>query len=132
MKTVGFPEWAVFAIGYSVFLWSSLTLITMQSPTPDILMAGFLYLAVGLLLRLWARPQKLVAFCHVRRCFGFRVPRQSRRLPARFPVLCDSVDLGRRLAPGDPARIIAVLAFSAVSRTVDHGAFSRQRPLYLR
>jgi len=52
------PCWAVFAIGYAVFLWSSLSLITMQQPTPDILMAGFLYLATGLLLRLWSRPQK--------------------------------------------------------------------------
>ena len=58
----GLPDCAIFAIGFAVFFWSSISLITMQSPTPDILMAGFLYLATGLLLQLWARPERFLYF----------------------------------------------------------------------
>jgi hypothetical protein len=56
------PEWVVLAMGYAVFLWSSLSLITMSRVGPDLLMAGFLYLALALLLRLWARPQSFCPF----------------------------------------------------------------------
>ena len=58
----GLPKWAVFAIGYAVFLWSSLDLVSMKLVSPDMLMAGFIYLAVGLLLRIWARPRNFSRF----------------------------------------------------------------------
>ncbi len=56
------PRWAIFALGYTIFLWSSLSLITMERVTPDMLMAGFVYLAVGLLLRIWQQPAMLWRF----------------------------------------------------------------------
>jgi 4-amino-4-deoxy-L-arabinose transferase-like glycosyltransferase len=40
------------AIGYAIFLWSSLDLITVFDVTPDLCVAGFVYLIAGLLLRL--------------------------------------------------------------------------------
>ena len=56
------PKWAVFAIGYAVFLWSSLDQISMRLVSPDMLMAGFIYLAVGLLLRIWEQPRNFSRF----------------------------------------------------------------------
>ncbi len=56
------PKWAVFAVGYAVFLWSSLSLISLQLVIPDMLMAGLLYLAMGLLLQIWARRQSFSQF----------------------------------------------------------------------
>ena len=65
------PQWTIFALGYAVFLWSSLSLITMERVTPDMLMAGFVYLAVGLLLRIWQQPAKLSRFFLIGAVLGF-------------------------------------------------------------
>jgi hypothetical protein len=51
-SVVGFPEWAWLCIGYALFIWSSLSLIRIWAVTPDMLMAGFVYLAGGLLCRI--------------------------------------------------------------------------------
>ncbi|MEK7085207.1 MAG: hypothetical protein AAB904_01620, partial [Patescibacteria group bacterium] len=45
-----YPEWVWLALGYGLFLITSLNFITLSVFTPDMLLAGFLYLAVGLLL----------------------------------------------------------------------------------
>lgn len=46
------PRWACLTIGYALFLWGSLGLLTLMKPTPDMLMSGFLYLSVALVLRI--------------------------------------------------------------------------------
>lgn len=48
----GVPPLALAAIGYALFLWSALGLLSLMKPTPDMLMSGFLYVAVGLLVRI--------------------------------------------------------------------------------
>lgn len=52
--TIGLPPWALIVVGYSLFLWSSLDLITVSIVSPDLLVAGFVYLTAGLLLRIQA------------------------------------------------------------------------------
>jgi len=46
------PSSALRILAYSVFIWSSLTLINLQEVTPDMLVALFVYLASGVLLRI--------------------------------------------------------------------------------
>jgi hypothetical protein len=43
---------ALLAIGYSLFLWTSLELISIWGVSPDLCIAGFVYLIAGLLLRI--------------------------------------------------------------------------------
>jgi len=45
-------DWALPALGYSLFIWSSLFLVKVQLESPDMLVAGFVYLATAILLRL--------------------------------------------------------------------------------
>lgn len=47
-----FPDWIWWGLGYSIFVFSSLHLITIWSVTPDMLMSAFVYLAAGLLVRM--------------------------------------------------------------------------------
>jgi 4-amino-4-deoxy-L-arabinose transferase-like glycosyltransferase len=47
-----FPAWALIAVAYLVFLWSSLSLITLWKKSPDMLMASFVYLATAIVLRI--------------------------------------------------------------------------------
>jgi hypothetical protein len=42
------PSWAWWALGYSLFIWTSLSLIQIWAVTPDMLMAALLFLAAGL------------------------------------------------------------------------------------
>jgi hypothetical protein len=65
------PPWAVFALGYTVFLWSSLSLITLERVSPDMLMAGFVYLAVAVLLQIWQRPAESWRFAVLGIVLGF-------------------------------------------------------------
>ncbi|MBN2031171.1 hypothetical protein JW824_13135 [bacterium] len=51
-KYQSFPEWAWIILGYSLFIWTSLDLITLTKVTPDICLTGFVYLSCGLLIRM--------------------------------------------------------------------------------
>ncbi len=46
------PEWAWYAIGYTIFLWSSFELMSPRAATPDMCVATFFYLASGLVLKI--------------------------------------------------------------------------------
>ena len=109
------PRWAVFAVAYSVFLWSSLTLITMQSPTPDILMAGFLYLAMGLVLRLWVRPQNFWLFVLLGATLGFGYLAKAAVFPLAFLFFAISWIVAGNWRRAAPRVLVAILVFLAVS-----------------
>ena len=49
--SVGLPEWVWQLLGYTLFMWSSLGLITLATTAPDMLVSVFVYLALALLLR---------------------------------------------------------------------------------
>lgn len=45
------PAWVWLMIGYTLFLWSALQLIQVSETNPDMLVAAFVYLTAGLLIR---------------------------------------------------------------------------------
>ncbi len=49
--TIGFPDWALWSIGYLLFITSSLVLIEIWAVTPDLLMSVFVYIAGGIVIR---------------------------------------------------------------------------------
>ena len=51
IHTIVLPTWAWLVIGYVLFIWSSLKLITILEDSPDMLVAAFVYLLAGILLR---------------------------------------------------------------------------------
>jgi hypothetical protein len=55
------PEWALCVLGYSLFLWSSLAIVTVSLIGPDLLVTAVVYLAAGLLVRL-SRQSGLMDF----------------------------------------------------------------------
>jgi len=62
-KTVwlGLPKWGLRALGYTLFMWSSLILILVSGIGADLLVSAFVYLAAALLCRL-RRDSSLVRF----------------------------------------------------------------------
>ena len=49
------PGWSYLVIAYSLFLWASIDGISVRNLRPDMLMSGFVYLAVEILLRMQGR-----------------------------------------------------------------------------
>ncbi len=49
---VPLPDWALLAMGYGVFLWCSLVLIDVSEVTPDLMVAGIVFLIAGYLVDL--------------------------------------------------------------------------------
>jgi hypothetical protein len=58
------PEWALCVLGYSLFLWSSLTMVGVSAIGPDLLVTVFIYLAASILLRVQreTHPLSFVVF----------------------------------------------------------------------
>jgi hypothetical protein len=54
IEWISFPEWLWWAIGYALFIWTSLSLIQIWAVTPDMLVAAILYLITGIIVRLRA------------------------------------------------------------------------------
>src|SRR5260370_28063394 len=46
---VPLPAWMILSLGYTLFLWASISEISVRHLRADMLMSGFVYLAVGLL-----------------------------------------------------------------------------------
>lgn len=46
------PVWACTIIGYALFVWGMLGLVGLMRPTPDMLMSGFVFLALGIIQRM--------------------------------------------------------------------------------
>jgi hypothetical protein len=46
------PDWALAVFGYVLFTWSTLDLITVTTPSPDLCVAGIIYLVAGLIVRI--------------------------------------------------------------------------------
>lgn len=51
-KFILLPDWSIFSIGYMLFLYTTLKFITLWMTTPDLLLALFIYLIFGLILRI--------------------------------------------------------------------------------
>lgn len=51
-RRASLPVWAWMALGYPLFIWASLGLITVAAVTPDMCVAALMFLAAGMLLRI--------------------------------------------------------------------------------
>jgi hypothetical protein len=112
----GLPKWAVFAVGYAVFFWSSVGLTMLARVSPDMLMAGFLYLAVGLLLRISARPQSFLGFVLLGVALGIGYLAKAPFFPLAFVFFTMAWILAgawRRAVPRVLAGFLVFLAISA-------------------
>jgi hypothetical protein len=109
------PGWAVFALGFSVFLWSSLSLTRMGTVSPDQLMAGFLYLAVGLLLQIGERPNSFSRFVLLGAALGLGYLAKAPLFPLSFVFFAVSWILAGGWRRAAPRVLVSFLVFLAIS-----------------
>jgi len=109
------PSWAWIVLGYTLFMWTSLELITLRYVTPDMCVAAVVYLAAGLLVRMRRGQTGWSNFVWLGVVLGVGYLAKAAMFPLAFIFLGVSV-----LAVGDVRRgvgrvVVAVVMFMAVS-----------------
>jgi hypothetical protein len=98
-----FPPAVWLALGYSLFIWSSLDLIQVWSVTPDMCVAAIAYLAAGLMLKISAEPDDSRRFAMLGLLLGFGYLVKAALLPLGIVALVLAA-LTRAGSPGRRAR----------------------------
>jgi hypothetical protein len=85
------PEWMWLALGYILFIWSSLELITLSAVTPDLCVAAGVYLASGLLLRIRKKSTNWLPFVLLGATLGLSYLTKAFMFPLAFIFLGVSI-----------------------------------------
>lgn len=85
--SVPLPRWAFRSIAYSVFLWASIVAISLDSLRADMLMSGFLYFAVGKMIRMRHRPASWISYLALGAVLGLGVLAKEAMLPVGLLIL---------------------------------------------
>ena len=85
--------WVFLSLAYSLFLWSSLSAITLRYLRPDMLMSGFVYLATGMLFRFSARPAAWIDYLKLGFVLGISFLAKEPMLPISVLMLAISLFL---------------------------------------
>jgi hypothetical protein len=115
-RNVPLPSWALIAIGYSIFLWSSVSLITLERESPDMVMSIFVYLAVAILLRIRQSERRFLWFVGLGVVLGLGFLAKAPMFPLAFVfVACAAFLTGnvKRAVPGAAACLAIFLLISA-------------------
>lgn len=112
------PEWAMLALGYTLFLWSSLTLITLSDVSPDLLVSLFVYLAAGIVLGMRNRTADTWDFCMLGAVLGFGYLAKAPMLPMSLVFLAMAV-----VASGNFGKAVIRLTFAAALFLIVSGPF---------
>ena len=86
-RAIPLPKWAFLPVAYSVFLWAAIVHIQVIVPRADMLMSGFLYLAVGILLRMNDRPARWMSYLALGAVLGMGFLAKEVMLPVGFLIL---------------------------------------------
>jgi hypothetical protein len=109
------PDWAWIAIGYSLFIHSSLNLITIASVTPDMFVAAIVYLASGILLRIRRGLSHYPSFALLGAVLGFGYLTKAAMFPLGFIFLLLSLFSTGNIRRALPRAIVALIIFLFVA-----------------
>ncbi|MDQ3812535.1 MAG: hypothetical protein M3347_01135, partial [Armatimonadota bacterium] len=114
-RRIALPEWAFMALGYSVFIWSSLSLITLGIVSPDMLVAALVYVASALLLRIQAGRSEWSTFILLGLVLSFGYLAKAPMFPLAFIFLGASLFAAGDLRRAAPRVLVASIVFLAVA-----------------
>ncbi|GAC1513143.1 MAG: hypothetical protein NVS1B11_24800 [Terriglobales bacterium] len=109
------PPWALMSVGYLLFIWSSLALVTMSRKSPDMLMAIFVYLATAIVIRIRDARANWLSYLFLGVVLGLGYLSKAPMFPLAFVFLaiplCVSNDLTRTV----PRVLLALSIFLLIS-----------------
>jgi hypothetical protein len=109
------PTWAWLMLGYALFTWSSLNLITLSSVTPDMCVAAFVYLAAAILLRIRRGSPRWPTFVFLGLVLGFAYLAKAAMFPLALIFLALSVFSAGDFRRAATRALVALLAFLSVT-----------------
>jgi 4-amino-4-deoxy-L-arabinose transferase-like glycosyltransferase len=112
---VTFPEWAWIALGYSLFIQSSLNLITIGLVSPDMCVAAFVYLACGILLRIRRGITNYFTFALLGVVLGFGYLAKTVMFPLAFIFLSLSLFSLGNFRKALPRTMLALFLFLSIA-----------------
>jgi hypothetical protein len=107
------PEWILWVIGYGLFLWCSLDLITVSSVTPDLLLSAWIFLLGSLMVRL-QRGGSYLAFLALGLILGAAYLTKSVMFPLGFVCLTNVLVSSKPSRPRVLGTLAAAMVFLAV------------------
>jgi hypothetical protein len=114
-RDVTLPEWAWLALGYTLFIWSSLELIPLSIVAPDMCVAAFAYLASGILLRIRTGSTSWLTFGFLGAALGFGYLAKAPMFPLAFVFLGVSLFLVDNLRKAMPRVLLALVVFLSIA-----------------
>jgi hypothetical protein len=109
------PEWSLRVIGYLVFLWSSLTLITLERESPDMLMSVFVYFAIAIILKIRSERANWYLFALLGVNLGIGYLAKAPMFPLAFVFLGVTLLTTSNLRQATPRVLVAFTLFVLVS-----------------
>jgi hypothetical protein len=109
------PGWAFRAIAYLTFLWLSLTLITLERKSPDMLMSIFVYLAIALVLGIRRHPGGRVSYTLLGIVLGTGYLAKAPMFPLAFMFLVVALFATSNFRNNAPRVLLAFVLFTLVS-----------------
>ena len=108
------PAWLLQTIGYLVFAWIALDLITLAVTSPDMFLAGFVFLVAGILLRMGAGPAGWGTYLTFGVALGLGYYAKAPLFPLSFVFLALGAIAGWKARVPLRRPLLAVLAFAIV------------------
>ena len=109
------PAWALLALGYTLFIWSSLVLISIELVNPDLCVSAFVYLTLGILLRIRTGSVRWSTFIILGIILGFSYLTKTFMFPMAFIFLGSSLFLVRNIRKAIPRVLAALITFIAIA-----------------
>jgi hypothetical protein len=106
------PEWAWLLLGYTLFLWSALRWTGLVTLTPDLCVAGFFSLALGLLFRLREGTASWLTWTIFGVVLGLGYLAKAHMLPLAFVFLAVALFTVGNLRRALPRVLLAALLFA--------------------
>ena len=122
------PAWMYVPTGYALFLWGAISQISLGRLRPDMLMSGFLYLAVAMLCRMQRAPARWSQYMALGAILGVGYLAKAPMLPIGILILAASLltvenwrpALKMALASGTLMLVIGSLYFVPLSLELEH------------
>ncbi len=105
------PDWAWMMLGYTLFIFVSLQMITLQNVTPDMCVSGLVYLAAGIILQIRGGTRGWRTFAFLGVILGIAYLAKAAMLPLAFVFLGTSLFAVRGFRQAVPRVLLALVLF---------------------
>jgi hypothetical protein len=112
---INLPDWAWISLGYGLFIWVSLSFINIWAVTPDMLMAIFVLMAAGQIVRIRHNAAKLSPYILLGIVLGFGFLAKTIMFPLGFLFLGIAFLTSGNMRLAVPRTAIATVFFLLIS-----------------